>query len=226
MADQRADAPAGGLGARTIAALVMAPPVLLAVHYGSPLFESMVVLGGLVLIWEWRGICQGDAGWMMVGLVVVMASCAALVWLRLDPAYGRETMFWMMAAIWATDIGAYAAGRTIGGPKLAPAISPKKTWAGLAGGVACAACVGAGAATLLGKASAIPLATISAGLAVIGQVGDLLESSLKRRFGVKDASRLIPGHGGLLDRVDGLLAAALIIAMGHWLSGRGVLEWL
>jgi len=226
MAEQRADQPAGGLVARTLAAVILAPLVLLVVYIGSPLFEAVVVIGSLVLLWEWRGISGGDAGWMVAGLIYVIPPAAALVWLRLDPTQGRETVYWLMAAIWATDIGAYAAGRTIGGPRLAPSISPKKTWSGLAGGITCAALVGAGAATYLGKSAAWPLALASAGLAVVGQAGDLLESALKRRFGVKDASRLIPGHGGLLDRVDGLLPAVLVVALVHWITGRGALAWL
>ncbi len=226
MADQRADEPGNGLLARILAAAVLAPLVLVAVHVGPPLFEALVVIGAVILLWEWRGISGGNGGWMAAGCIYVIAPAAALVWLRLDPAQGRETVYWVMAAIWATDIGAYAAGRTFGGPKLAPAISPKKTWSGLIGGIACAACIGAGTAALLGKSTAWPLALASGGLAIVGQAGDLLESALKRRFGVKDASRLIPGHGGLLDRVDGLLPAAFLVAIVHWVTGRGALAWL
>ena len=131
-------------------------------------------------------------------------------------------MLWLFAVVWATDIGAYAAGRTIGGPKLAPAISPNKTWSGLAGGVALAAAVGAIAAWIQGAVDVVLLAAVSGVLAVVAQGGDLLESRLKRRVGAKDSSNLIPGHGGFLDRFDGILAAALVVSGSIWLRGASI----
>lgn len=118
---------------------------------------------------------------------------------------------WAMALVWATDIGAFFAGRTIGGPKLAPAISPNKTWAGLIGGVIAAALFGWALATWAGLAW--PLAAASPALAVLAQIGDLYESTLKRRAGVKDSGNVLPGHGGVLDRLDGLVPVAPVAAL-------------
>ena len=160
--------------------------------------------------------------WYTLGLVYLGLACLGMIWLRAVPGEGRDIVLWLLAVVWATDIGAYAAGRTIGGPKMAPKISPNKTWSGLAGGVAAAAVVGAIAAWLQGAVGAALLAVISAGLAVVAQGGDLLESRLKRRFDVKDSSNLIPGHGGLLDRLDGVLSAALAVTGLVWLRGVSV----
>jgi phosphatidate cytidylyltransferase len=146
------------------------------------------------------------------------------LWLRALPGEGLQTLFWVLALVWAVDTGAYFAGRAIGGPKLAPRISPNKTWAGLGGGVAAALLVGIAAAALTG-AKALPLAFISAGLAFVEQAGDLMESAIKRRFNAKDAGRLIPGHGGLLDRVDGLIATLLAVAALTLAAGRSPLYW-
>ena len=133
-------------------------------------------------------------------------------------------IFWLLGAVWATDIGAYVTGRLLGGPKLAPRISPNKTWAGLLGGVVCAASWGAawGALAGAGMAGAIVISAITA---VVAQAGDLGVSAVKRRFGVKDASRLIPGHGGMLDRVDGFLLTAPAIAGLAVITVRGGLPW-
>src|SRR6202040_3785156 len=153
--------------------------------------------------------------WAAAGALWIGLGTAAFLYLAL--AGGRGMALWLLAVVWATDIGAYAAGRSIGGPKLAPRLSPNKTWSGLAGGVASAALVGLITAKLGGGPGGI-LALVSAGLAVVAQIGDLAESLAKRHFGVKDSSKLIPGHGGLLDRLDGLLAAS--VATG---SARAVL---
>src|SRR5215468_347717 len=118
--------------------------------------------------------------------------------LRVVPDDGRVAVFWLLGIVWATDIGAYAAGRALGGPRLAPRVSPNKTWAGLAGGVVGAALAGAAVAAA-GSAPVGGLALAGGVLAVVAQAGDLGESLAKRRFGVKDTGTLIPGHGGLLD---------------------------
>lgn len=136
----------------------------------------------------------------------------ALGWLRAAPDYGLLLVLWLVLAVWATDTGAYAAGRGIGGPKLAPRFSPNKTWAGLLGGMAGAALVGLGMGAYLGQGH-LPLMLLSAALAAIAQAGDITESALKRRAGVKDSGTLIPGHGGLLDRVDGLIFACAALAL-------------
>lgn len=152
-----------------------------------------------------------------IGAPYVLIGCLALWALAAGPGGGAALAF-VVLAVWATDIGAYAAGRKIGGPKLAPRISPKKTWAGLIGGMSAAAAV----AALIAATLAAPVGTAAlagAGLAVVAQAGDLYESWIKRRVGVKDSSRLIPGHGGLLDRIDGLLTAAPALAAYQGLFG-------
>lgn len=163
--------------------------------------------------------------WAGMGPLYAGLPAVALIWLRGDGAVGRETLIWLMLLVWATDIGAYAAGRTIGGPLLLPAVSPKKTWAGLIGGMVSAAAVGLGCGLALGLPHPLALALGSAGLAVVAQAGDLMESWVKRRWNVKDSSNIIPGHGGVLDRVDGLLAAALAVAVASLGSGTAVILW-
>lgn len=153
----------------------------------------------------------------------------ALVWLRAGGSYGFLAAMFLLLAVWASDTGAYIAGRLIGGPKLMPRISPNKTWSGFAGAVASAALVGAGVALVAN----LPVDRLVAGaaiLAVISQAGDLMESALKRWHGVKDASGLIPGHGGFMDRVDGLIFAAVAAALfAAWVNihmpARALLLW-
>jgi phosphatidate cytidylyltransferase len=169
--------------------------------------------------------------WSYLGIFYVGFPALGLVLLRDDPEYGFAAVLWIFLIVWAADILAYFAGRIIGGPKLAPSISPKKTWAGLGGAVAGSALVSiifAYAAQLNGI---LLLASIAGCLAVVEQAGDLFESSLKRFHGVKDSGKLIPGHGGVIDRVDGLIAVAVAAALfGLFRSGglnaaRGLLHW-
>jgi phosphatidate cytidylyltransferase len=136
------------------------------------------------------------------------------------------TAIWIVALVVAADTGAYVAGRSIGGPKLAPRISPNKTWAGLAGAIVSAGIIGGLTAVIIGRPSVLPLILVSGLLAVIEQGGDLFESFFKRHFGVKDSGRIIPGHGGVLDRVDGLLAVILAVAGLELALGGGIFTWL
>ncbi len=149
------------------------------------------------------------AALMAVGVGYIGTAAIAILFLREQPL-GFALALWTLAIVWATDIGAYFAGRAIGGPKLAPVISPNKTWAGLAGGMAAAAIVGAAIAKF-GHLPALAL-WLAPALAVVAQLGDLLESGMKRHVGVKDSGKLLPGHGGLLDRIDGLLPVAILVA--------------
>ncbi len=172
-----------------------------------------LALGVLARLWRLVRVAWGCAGfaWIWLGL-------GSAVWLRAQEE-GRAWVFWLLAVVWATDIAAYFVGRALGGPRLAPRISPGKTWSGLIGAMIGAALVGWLAAfAAFGAAHAVH-ALAAAGLAIGAQLGDLFESALKRHFAVKDSSRLIPGHGGLLDRIDGLLLAAPLLAMGLTLMG-------
>jgi phosphatidate cytidylyltransferase len=213
-----------------VASLALGAAVLiitaLAVAGLDPRVGALITVGisaGLYLYARFAG--WGTAPWFATGAIAIGVPCMAFEWLRNDPYHGRDTVYWILIVVWATDSGAYAFGRLIGGPKLAPRISPNKTWAGLVGGMACAALAGAIAAPLLGAAN-VPLAAAASGaLAIVAQAGDLGESVLKRHFGVKDTGGLIPGHGGLLDRVDGLLAVVPMVALITWATGASVLDW-
>lgn len=167
--------------------------------------------------------------WYAAGLPALGLPLLCLIWLRAQEPDGAETVLWLVALVIATDIGAYFAGRLIGGPKLMPRISPKKTWAGLVGGMAAAACIGALATTLVagdeGRAPVMAVALLSALLAVVAQTGDLAESAVKRNFNVKDSGTLIPGHGGLFDRLDGFLITLPALALLVALTGMSVLQW-
>lgn len=144
------------------------------------------------------------------GLLYAGLPALSLVYLR-DQPQGLGLALWAMAIVWTTDIGAYFAGRAIGGPKLSPAISPNKTWAGLGGGMLGAAVAGYFIALVLSLPDRLML--LGAPMAVLAQAGDLYESWLKRRAGVKDSGRILPGHGGVLDRLDGLVPVAVIVAL-------------
>jgi phosphatidate cytidylyltransferase len=167
--------------------------------------------------------------WSVLGLGYAALPAFALVWLRSDTTLGLAAMLYLLAVAWTTDTASYAAGRLIGGPKLAPAISPKKTWSGLIVGIIAPAIVGYATSLFLKDTSGLRLALVSVAIAVFCQLGDLSESAVKRKFGTKDMSQLIPGHGGLLDRIDGLLfaslAAALIALRDPSNPGRGLLIW-
>ncbi|CAN0446227.1 unnamed protein product, partial [Phaeothamnion confervicola] len=169
---------------------------------------------------------RAQCGWLAAGPLYIGIPVVCLVWLRGEDNAGLVAILWLLASVWATDTGAYFAGRAIGGPKLAPRFSPNKTWAGLFGAMLSAAIVGWAASRLVSDGPpAAALAAAGAVLAVVAQAGDLLESAVKRRFGAKDSGTLIPGHGGLFDRVDGLLAAAVAFALFQWASDGRVLAW-
>ncbi len=203
-----------GLG-RALAGAMVATAMLTV---SNPAMAGLVVLVAAVY-----ALVAGRSPWLAAGAVYIGVPLLSLVWLR--EAGGTETLLWLFAVVWGTDIGAYAAGRLIGGPKIAPLISPSKTWAGLLGGMAAAAGLSAYGAGLVANAHVVELAAAGAGLAVVAQGGDFFESWLKRRAGVKDSSGLIPGHGGVLDRVDGLIAVAPLVALWVVLHKGGVATW-
>jgi phosphatidate cytidylyltransferase len=168
--------------------------------------------------------------WTAAGFFYVAAAEMASVLVRLDSVKGFVALIFILLIVWVTDIGGYFAGRGIGGPKLWPRVSPKKTWAGAVGGFAASLAVACGFAAFdLGKTGALLL--LGAVLSVVSQFGDLFESAVKRRFGVKDSSHIIPGHGGLLDRLDGFVAAIIVAAIFGFLRGgadgvgRGLMVW-
>jgi phosphatidate cytidylyltransferase len=185
---------------------------------------TIAAVGAGAVFWLVRCRAETAPRWTAFGTLWVAVPCVLFLWLGGTGA-GRPTLLWILAVVWATDIGAYAVGRSLGGPPLAPRWSPRKTWSGLVGGIACAALAGWATAVWLAIHPGLPLVLTSAALAIVEQFGDLAESVAKRRFGVKDTSGLIPGHGGLLDRLDGLLAVVPVVALLTLIGGRSLLAW-
>ena len=169
-------------------------------------------------------------GWTAAGFFYAGSAEMASILVRLDQVYGFVALILILLVVWVTDIGGYFAGRGVGGPKLWPRVSPKKTWAGAVGGFVASLVVAAGFAAFgLGKTG--PLLLLGVVLSIASQLGDLFESAVKRRFGVKDSSHIIPGHGGLMDRLDGFVAAVVVAAIFGFLRGgvdgvgRGLMVW-
>ncbi|HUF87763.1 MAG TPA: phosphatidate cytidylyltransferase [Thermohalobaculum sp.] len=158
-------------------------------------------------------------GWGIAGGAYIGAAAIGIVVLRGLEPHGLLTVLWLVLVVAAADIGGYFGGRLVGGPKLWPRVSPKKTWAGFVGGLLLAALAGALFSAATAGTVAAQVALISTATALVAQAGDLAESALKRRFGVKDSGRLLPGHGGALDRFDGLAPAAAAVALASGLSG-------
>jgi phosphatidate cytidylyltransferase len=215
------------LGTRALSALVLAPIALACIWFGGPAFVLLVAAIMLGLGIEWLALCRrpGAAGIWPAGFLYVALAGGALLWLRGDSAAGRADVLFLLLVIWAGDIGAYLMGRLIGGARLAPRISPGKTWSGAIGGLLAAVAVGLLAAHLLSGGPAWRAGWIAALLGIVAQAGDLLESYVKRRLEVKDSGHLIPGHGGLFDRLDSVLAAAPVAALLAFTQGRGVVLW-
>jgi len=168
--------------------------------------------------------------WTSSGFCYAAAALGASILVRADPVQGFTALVLILLIVWVTDIGGYFAGRGIGGPKLWPRVSPKKTWAGAFGGFLASLAIGLGFAAF-GFGKLAPLLALAAVLSVVSQLGDLFESAIKRQFGVKDSSQIIPGHGGLLDRLDGYVAAVVVaVLIGLTRApldgiGRGLMVW-
>jgi phosphatidate cytidylyltransferase len=207
------------------AALVVGLSSTLLMASGRPEAALACLLGGTLL----SGVVAWMAGGRPVstglGVAYVGLPALSLIWLRAAPELGLSALLWLLIVVWTTDTAAYFAGRAIGGPRLAPRISPSKTWSGLCGGMLGAALTGALTTWLLGSERLLQAAGLGAVLAIVAQLGDLAESAAKRAAGVKDSGSLIPGHGGLLDRVDGLLFAAPALALLGLIAGPGSLPW-
>lgn len=180
-------------------------------------------------------VSEPRVAWLSLGILYSAVPAIAAVALRgadtlTFSSTGAVAMFFVLAVVWATDTAAYFSGRLIGGPKLAPRFSPKKTWSGAIGGAAAGIVVGLAVVAATGISVGAPLALVALLLSAVGQVGDLAESAMKRHFGVKDSGTLIPGHGGIMDRVDGLVAALVVAATiglaRDWLQGGGIAESL
>lgn len=208
----------------TLALAVMVAGILaIAGRHSTALWSTPAGFAALYAVA--RGIGRKAPLLEASGALYIAIPMIAMLWIRHDPVYGLVSTFWLLATVWATDTGAYLVGRTANGPKLAPKISPNKTWAGLFGGIASAMVVGLVAALWYGASALWPLVVAGALLALVSQGGDLLESRVKRYLHVKDSGTLIPGHGGLFDRVDALLAAAPALAAAYVAAGGGAFLW-
>lgn len=225
--------PRSDLGIRTISGVAMMSVAIAAIWFGGYAFMALVVLVGIGVLWEYSKLVLGfteSTGarltWLVGGLVYVGLACFTLLMFS-APFFGMTPAILLIAGVIGTDVGAYFAGRSFGGPKIAPRISPSKTWSGLFGGM-----IGAGLLMVAVQAaiywwrldarnhgdvylaySWVRLALTGVVLAVVAQAGDFFESWMKRRAGVKDSGRLIPGHGGLFDRADGLIAVAFVAGL-------------
>ena len=216
MPSRRANGATGGvrrvtdLLTRSATGLILVVVALLAVWSGGWTFAVLVAAGSGFVFAEWRRLTRGwGVSWWITGVLYALIPAVALLWLReLDRG---QIVLWTFVVTWATDIFAYLAGRSFGGPKLLPSVSPNKTWSGLAGGVIGAAIAGGFVANAFGLPRVFLVAAPA--FAIAAQAGDLWESSLKRRAGVKDASGLLPGHGGVMDRLDGLVPVAVLTAL-------------
>lgn len=225
--------PRSDLGVRTLSSVAMMTVAIGAIWLGGYAFMALILLVGLGVYWEFAKLALAFARnmpariiWLVGGLVYVGLACFTLL-LFSAPFFGMTPTIMLIAGVIGTDVGAYFAGRTMGGPKIAPRISPSKTWSGLLGGM-----VGAGLMMIAIQTAMFAfrggnagdgdvyltygwprLALAGAALAVVAQIGDFFESWMKRRAGVKDSGRLIPGHGGLFDRTDGLIAVAFVAGL-------------
>jgi len=216
-----------GSAALTGAGTVVLAMMGAAVAFGA-LKTSIItgLIGGAIVTL----IARGKFLWAATGFAYASAALLASILVRKDLVNGFSALMFVLLVVWATDIGGYFAGRSIGGPKLWPRVSPKKTWAGALGGFVASLLVAVGfAACGFGKLA--PLLLVGAILSVVSALGDLFESAVKRRFGVKDSSHLIPGHGGLMDRLDGFVAAILVAWIIGFLrhgvhgAGSGLMVW-
>jgi phosphatidate cytidylyltransferase len=230
VAETGAAAPTSNLALRVASAVVLAPLAIAAAYRGGWPFALFWAAAALAVLWEWTKLVRGPL-WIIAGVGYAGIMFAAPVLLRSDAELGLIAILLLFVIVWATDILGYFAGRTFGGPKLCPAISPKKTWSGAIAGTFGSTAIAVGAAWALGRFHDGTFIAVALLLSVVAQCGDLLESWVKRRFGAKDASHLIPGHGGVMDRLDGFWAAALLgcligLARGGFdAPARGLLIW-
>ncbi len=194
---------------RSFAAIAMMLVALAAAMVGGYYFAVLVAAAATAMFYEWTRIVRGwGAAWYIGGFIYALIPALALLWVRDRADHGLALVLWVFIVTWATDIGAYFVGRSMGRRKLAPSISPNKTVEGLWGGVAAAALFGAAWVWATGLDPALLL--LAPVFALAAQAGDLFESAMKRRAGVKDSGRWLPGHGGLLDRLDGLIPVAVL----------------
>ncbi len=195
---------------RVMSAAVLMPLAIYAIFYSKSLFIFLAIAIAVLMSMEWSDVtkaAQDQKKWRLIGLFYILIPIYSVIKIRL---YDVDILFWMFAVIWSTDIFAFFAGKALGGPKLAPKISPNKTWSGLAGGIVASILIGF-MSSFMFRGGVGFFVLVSALLAVVEQISDLFESKIKRIFGVKDSGNIIPGHGGVLDRLDGMMFVAPIV---------------
>ena len=241
------------LAMRVVVALVLAPLTIGIAWVGGWPWLCLVAAAASLLYFEWLMVVGASGNriavsvaalglaaaalaaperrlWVAAGFVYAAAALFAAILVRRDADVGFVALIFVLLVVWGADIGGYFFGRGLGGPKLWPRVSPNKTWAGAIGGLALSLALAAGFA-VSGFGRLLPLLLLGAALSAASQLGDLLESAVKRRFGVKDSSQIIPGHGGLLDRLDGFVAAIVVAALIGFMRGgldgvgRGFMVW-
>ena len=202
---------------RTVTGLALIAAALLAAVHGGTLLAVVVAAIATAMFYEWTRLVRGwGIAWYASGFLYALLPALALLWIRERDQHGLYLLIWVFIVTWSTDIGAYFAGRAIGKRKLAPSISPGKTVEGLYGGIAAATLLGGAWVLAMGLGAALlALAPICAAAA---QAGDLFESGMKRRAGVKDSGTWLPGHGGVLDRLDGLVPVTVLTALAQLLG--------
>jgi len=199
---------------RIVTSLVLFPIAIYAIFFSQSLFNLLFVAIAILMSWEWGNITKtaqdkDKKKWQIIGFFYILIPVYSVIQIR---TIDVDILFWMFAIIWTTDIFAFFSGKTFGGPKLAPSISPNKTWSGLAGGIISSVVIGLVCSSLF-KGSPIFFMIASMSLSILEQISDLIESKIKRIFGVKDSGNVIPGHGGVLDRLDGIVLVAPVILL-------------
>jgi phosphatidate cytidylyltransferase len=197
---------------RIISAVILVPIALIAIFYSKDLFLLLAIAIAIMMTAEWLDMSKNIINknkWQFIGFLYILIPIFSVIKLRY---YSAEILFWMFAIIWSTDIFAFFAGKILGGSKIAPEISPNKTWSGLAGGIFASMIIGF-MSSFMFAGGVMFFIFLSAFLSVIEQLSDLLESKFKRIFGVKDSGTIIPGHGGILDRMDGMMLLAPLTLM-------------
>lgn len=196
---------------RVISSLIMIPLALYAIFYSENFFIFLSIAIAMMMMVEWLDMIRREENqtkWRTIGLFYILIPVYSIIKIRMIDS---NILFWMFAIIWATDIFAFFAGRSLGGPKIVPDISPNKTWSGLAGGVIASMLIGLLSSFMFANGGILFFVTMSMFLSLLEQGSDLLESKFKRMFGVKDSGNIIPGHGGVLDRLDGMMLVAPVV---------------
>jgi phosphatidate cytidylyltransferase len=199
---------------RTVSALILIILVLYIILTKIELFSALVMLFAVIASFEWQALTQCNKKWQILGALLIISVGFSLMYIANN---SLMLLLWLFIIVWSTDIGAYLVGKKLGGPKLAYKISPGKTWAGAFGGLF----IAVAAASIFGLTAKLELQFIiySPTISILAQLGDILESYIKRRFMVKNSGKFIPGHGGVLDRMDSLLiaapAAALLVSLSN-----------